>query len=82
MPCSDSLPAEFLLRLEKIVAPPNLAGVVGSFAEVKTTTVRVNTLKTTVSRVLEQLTAAGITCQRRRIRFRRRCWFPGRTAID
>ncbi len=63
MPCSDSLPAEFLLRLEKIVAPPNQAGVVGSFAEVKTTTVRVNTLKTTVSRVLEQLTAAGITCQ-------------------
>lgn len=57
---SHALPSEFLRRLEQIVAPDGLAGVLASYGTAKLTTFRVNPLRAADSDVLAELARVGI----------------------
>jgi 16S rRNA (cytosine1407-C5)-methyltransferase len=55
------LPDKFLERLEQVVPPARLAGVLASFAAEKAVTIRVNSWRARPEDVVAELAAAGVT---------------------
>lgn len=63
MQCWEQLPEKFLQRLEELLPDDKRQAVLASFCESKPLTIRVNTLKTTVDILKENLTKLGIHYQ-------------------